>query len=82
VTAGTELHTLWLAEELSKDYEIFIFIRTYDPSLEEYATGDEEFQNLKIRRVEFANRTGCIQPISTRTPESERSLQTISMRSS
>jgi len=56
VTAGTELHTLWLAEELSKNYEIFIFTRTYDRSLEEYATRDEEFQGLRIRRVKFANK--------------------------
>jgi len=56
VTAGTELHTLWLAEELSKDYEIFLFTRTSDPSLEEYATRDEEFQGLRIRRVKFTNK--------------------------
>jgi len=56
VTAGTELHTLWLAEELSNDYEIFIFTRTHDPSLQEYAIRDEELQGLKIRRVKFTNK--------------------------
>ena len=56
VTAGTELHTLWLAEALSKKYEIFIFTRTSDPAMEEYATRDEEFRGLKIRRVKFTNK--------------------------
>jgi len=56
VTAGTELHTFWLAEELSKDYDIFIFTRTHDPSLEEYAIRDEEFRGLKVRKIKLSNR--------------------------
>ena len=55
VTAGTELHTLWLAHGLSRNYDIYVFTRTPDPKMEEYSVRDETFQGLKVRRVKVTN---------------------------
>jgi len=55
VIAGTELHALWISRELSKQFEIFIFTRTYDPSLGEYVVRDEVLRGLRIRRVKFSD---------------------------
>jgi glycosyltransferase involved in cell wall biosynthesis len=55
-TGGTELHTSWLANELSSKFEIFILARTSDPSLEEYETRDENHRMLKVRRIKVSNK--------------------------
>jgi len=55
VIAGTELHALWMSQELSKQFEIFIFTGTHDPSLEDYAVRDETIKGVRIRRIKFSD---------------------------
>jgi glycosyltransferase involved in cell wall biosynthesis len=55
-TAGTELHTLWLARELSRDFEIYLFTRTSNPNLSDYEVRDERVSGLRIRRVKVSGR--------------------------
>jgi glycosyltransferase involved in cell wall biosynthesis len=55
-TGGTELHTSWLANELSSRFEIFILAKTNDPSLREYETRDENQCTFKVRRIKVSNK--------------------------
>ena len=55
-TAGTELQALWMARELSRKFQIFVFTRTHDPRLKEYEVRDERREGLRIRRVKVSGK--------------------------
>jgi len=48
---GTELCTYYLAKELNKRHEVYVFHRRADPSQEEYAIEDYMFDGLRVTSI-------------------------------
>jgi glycosyltransferase involved in cell wall biosynthesis len=48
---GTQLNVYWVAKQVSEVHDLLILTRSYDPTLPNYHETDEEFDGLKVHRI-------------------------------